>query len=70
MRLEFVLNSTRGDPAGITAVTIFKAAPASKEIARIGVLGDSIRFNEMDPATSASLNELVRFYAQFRTDHN
>jgi len=67
---KFVLNSTSEDPAGITPVTMFKAAPASKEIARIGVLGDSIRFNAMDPATSASLNEPVRFYAQFRTDHD
>ncbi len=67
---KFVLNSTADDPAGITPVTMFKAAPASKEIARIGVLGDSIRINAMDPVTSASLNEPVRFYAQFRTDHD
>jgi hypothetical protein len=67
---KFVLNSTREDPAGITPVTMFKAAPASKEIARVGVLGDSIHFNATDPATSASLNEPVRFYAQFRTDHD
>jgi hypothetical protein len=67
---KFALNSTSEDPAGITPVTMFKAAPASKEIARIGVLGDSIGFNAMDPTTSASLNEPVRFYAQFRTDHD
>ena len=67
---KFVLNSTNDNPAGITPVTMFKAAPASEEIARIGVLGDSIRFNAMDPATSASLHESVRFYAQFRTDRD
>lgn len=67
---KFVLNSTSEDPAGITPVTMFKAPPVSKEIARIGLLGDQIRFNALDPAASASLNEPVRFYAQFRTDHD
>jgi hypothetical protein len=67
---KFALNSTSEDPAGITPVTMFRAPPVSKEIARIGLLGDQIRFNALDPATSASLNEPVRFYAQFRTDHD
>jgi hypothetical protein len=67
---KFVLNSTRQDPAGITPVTMFKAAPVNKELARAGVLGDPTRFNALDPAVSASLNEPVRFYAQFRTDHD
>ena len=67
---KFVLNSTNEDSAGITPVTMFKAPPVSKEIARIGLLGDQIRFNALDPAASASLNEPVRFYAQFRTDHD
>ncbi len=66
----FVLNSTSEDPAGITPVTMFKAAPLSKEIVRTGLLGDQIRLNALDPAASASLNEPVRFYAQFRTDHD
>jgi hypothetical protein len=67
---KFVLNSTSEDPAGIAPVTMFKAAPASKEIARVGLLGDPVRYNPLDPAVSASLNEPVRFYAQFRTDHD
>jgi hypothetical protein len=67
---KFALNSTSEDPAGITPVTMFRAPPVSKEIARIGLLGDQIRFNALDPATSASLNQPVRFYAQFRTDHD
>jgi hypothetical protein len=67
---KFVLNSSSEDPAGITPVTMFKAPPANKEVARIGILGDHIRFNPLDPAVSASLNESVRFYAQFRTDHD
>jgi hypothetical protein len=49
---------------------MFKAAPASKEIGRVGPLGDTVRYNPLDPAVSASLNEPVRFYAQFRTDHD
>ena len=64
-----MLNSTSEDPAGITPVTMFKGAPVNKEVARIGILGDHVRFNALDPAASASLNEPVRFYAQFRTDH-
>jgi hypothetical protein len=67
---KFVLNSTSEDPAGIAPVTMFKAAPASKEIARVGLLGDPVRYNLLDPAVSAALNEPVRFYAQFRTDHD
>lgn len=67
---KFVLNSTNEDAAGITPVTMFKGAPLSKEIARIGLLGDQIRVSALDPAASASLNESVRFYAQFRTDHD
>jgi hypothetical protein len=67
---KFALNSTSEDPAGITPVTMFKAAPVNREMARIGILGDQIRFNALDPATSAPLNEPVRFYAQFRTDHD
>ena len=67
---KFVLNSTNQDSAGITPVTMFKAAPASREVARIGLLGDPVRYNPLDPAVSASLDERVRFYAQFRTDHD
>jgi len=67
---KFALNSTSADPAGITPVTMFKAPPVSKDIARTGLLGDQIRFNALDPAASASLNQPVRFYAQFRTDHD
>jgi hypothetical protein len=67
---KFALNSTREDPAGITPVTMFKAPPVNVAIARSGVLQDPVRFNALDPAASASLYEPVRFYAQFRTDHD
>ena len=67
---KFALNSTNEDAAGITPVTMFKAPPVSAAIARSGVLQDPIGFNALDPAGSASLSELVRFYAQFRTDHD
>ena len=67
---QFSLISTSEDPAGITPVTMLKRAQVSKEIERIGILGDPVRYNPMDPAVSASVREPVRFYAQFRTDHN
>ena len=67
---KFILVSTSENAAGVTPVMMFKQASASNEAARVGVLGDPVRFNPMDPAVSASLTEPVRFYAQFRTDHD
>jgi hypothetical protein len=67
---KFSIISTSENSSGVAPVTMLKRVSASNEIARIEVLGDAVRYNPMDPAASASITEPVRFYAQFRTDHD
>jgi hypothetical protein len=52
---KFSLVSTNENLAGVAPVTMLKRTSAN---------------NSMDPAASASITEPVRFYAQFRTDHD
>jgi hypothetical protein len=52
---KFFLVSTNENLAGVAPVMMLKRASAT---------------SSMDPAASASLTEPVRFYAQFRTDHD